>query len=341
MEPGTTAKNGHRDTLILDGQNFLFRAHYAHQRLATSEGVRTSCYHGVMTMLQELIQKFPLTDIVVVWDHFLPRSIPTNGVHTPDFKRELGKGIYKAGRQKSDESLEALRQGERLVTVLDNLGFLQLGVPGLEADDLIGIVATALAADASCRKVDILSGDRDMLQLVSDKINALTPKNGATGFTRWTPEVVEREYGLPPRKFAKYLALGGDTSDNYKAIRGIGPKKARELVVAGLDPSYKSFSELPLEEQKRWKLYEGKWETIYLCYKLAYIPRNPTYKLLPKTVQDMAAHCVKLAVTKRRRRLTSGQLRVAEKRYDEFCDEFELGFLRSRKDIFLRGIEVI
>lgn len=347
---GNRSESKKREVILLDGQNFLFRAHYAHQRLQSSEGVRTSCLFGVPSMLLDLMERYPSADIVFVWDHFLPgvgrsdiQGSVAFGQHAvPSYKKKIGDGIYKINRQKSEESRVALEQGELLVRILDKLGFLQLGVPGLEADDLLGMCSTTLSADRTCAHVYILSGDTDMLQLVTDRCSVLMPKrgkDGGSGLLKLGPEDVLRMYGVPAKIFARYLALGGDKSDDYKAIPGVGPKKAVALLQAGLNPSVARFEDLPKEHQSAFRQHSRRWEHIHKCFLLAYIPKTPQYKLLPPVVGKMAEECVKLVVTKRRRQMTAKQIGSAEKAFREWCSKYEMGYLRERTYKFVRGIE--
>ena len=334
----STAKE--RDVVIIDGQNFLFRAHYAHQRLQTSEGVRTSCLFGFPSMLLELFPRFPSADFVVVWDHFLPKP-GTTVKYVPDYKRELGKNIYKAKRERSPESTEALEQGAEIVQVLDRLGFLQLGVPGMEADDLIGICTGSLRNDKTAGHCYVLSGDTDMMQLVTERCSVAVPAKGGHSQRIMTPELVESVYGVPPRIFARYLALGGDKSDGYKAIPNVGPVKAAALVREGFNPSLKSFNELPEELQKKYAHLKPRWGHIHLCFKLAYIPRSTGHSLIPRPVASMADECTKLLITKRRRRMKPEAQKQAGRWFENWCAKYEMGSLQQRAYQFVREIEAV
>ena len=112
--------------------------------------------------------------------------------------------------------------------MLDALGIRRLSAPGYEADDLIATLAT----EASAQDMDVLivTGDRDVLQLVSDRVTALMTRRGITEMTRFTPEAVLEKYGLSPSQYPDFAALRGDPSDNLPGIPGVGEKTATKWI---------------------------------------------------------------------------------------------------------------
>src|SRR5690349_3678903 len=133
---------------------------------------------------------------------------------------------YKANRRETPEDFRS--QLSLIFEVLDALGIRRLSAPGYEADDLIATLATQAAAEDM--DVLIVTGDRDVLQLVSDRVTALMTRRGITEMTRFTPETVTEKYGLTPAQYPDFAALRGDPSDNLPGIPGVGEKTATKWV---------------------------------------------------------------------------------------------------------------
>jgi DNA polymerase I len=133
---------------------------------------------------------------------------------------------YKANRRETPEDFRS--QLSLIFEVLDALGIRRLSAPGYEADDLIATLATEAAAE----KMDVLivTGDRDVLQLVSDRVTVLMTRRGITEMTRFTPEAVREKYGLSPSQYPDFAALRGDPSDNLPGIPGVGEKTASKWI---------------------------------------------------------------------------------------------------------------
>jgi DNA polymerase I len=133
---------------------------------------------------------------------------------------------YKANRRETPADFR--NQLSLIFEVLDALGIRRLSVPGYEADDIIATLATQ--AEQAGLDVLIVTGDRDVLQLVDEHITALMTRRGITEMTRFTPEEVTARYGLTPAQYPDYAALRGDPSDNLPSIPGVGEKTAAKWV---------------------------------------------------------------------------------------------------------------
>src|SRR5256884_4732594 len=133
---------------------------------------------------------------------------------------------YKANRRETPEDFRS--QLSLIFEVLDALGIRRLSAPGYEADDLIATLATQAAAEDM--DVLIVTGDRDVLQLVSDRVTALMTRRGISDMTRVTPETVAEKYGLTPAQYPDFAALRGDPSDNLPGIPGVGEKTATKSI---------------------------------------------------------------------------------------------------------------
>src|SRR5256884_3292779 len=133
---------------------------------------------------------------------------------------------YKANRRETPQDFRS--QLSLIFEVLGALGIRRLSAPGYEADDLIATLATQAAAENM--DVLIVTGDRDVLQLVSDRVTALMTRRGISDMTRFTPETVAEKYGLTPAQYPDFAALRGDPSDNLPGIPGVGEKTATKWI---------------------------------------------------------------------------------------------------------------
>src|ERR1700685_3356765 len=143
----------------------------------------------------------------------------------PTFRQEQWVK-YKANRRETPEDFRS--QLSLIFEVLDALGIRRLSAPGYEADDLIATLATEGAAENM--DVLIVTGDRDVLQLVSDRVTVLMTRRGITEMTRFTPEAVLEKYGLSPAQYPDFAAVRGDPSDNLPGIPGVGEKTATKWI---------------------------------------------------------------------------------------------------------------
>jgi DNA polymerase I len=133
---------------------------------------------------------------------------------------------YKAGRSETPEDFRG--QVDLIRLVLDALRIRYLAVDNYEADDLIATLSTQ--AEAEGMSVVICTGDRDALQLVTDRVTVLYPRRGVSDLTRFTPEAVQEKYGLTPAQYPDFAALRGDPSDNLPSIPSVGEKTAAKWV---------------------------------------------------------------------------------------------------------------
>ena len=203
--------------LLLDSYALAFRMFYAYSQnpLKNSQGEEVSMMHGYWGAVLRILAKHKPT-------HF---AIARDVAHTKTFRHELYPD-YKANRGPMPEEMAA--QMPLLGESLDASGIPLLSEPGYEADDVMASVATA-AVEAGFDHVVILSKDKDMSQIVSDKIHLFHLTKGADGIDFGPAQVVEK-YGLPPEKIRDYLALMGDASDNVPGVPKVGPKTAIQLL---------------------------------------------------------------------------------------------------------------
>ena len=201
--------------LLLDGHSLAYRAFFAlPPDLATTDGQPTNAVYGFTSMLIKMLQDEQPTHVAVAFD----RSEPT-------FRHEQYVE-YKANRKETPGDLRS--QFSLIFEVLDALGITRLSVPGFEADDIIATLAVQAVAEGM--DVLIVTGDRDVLQLVSPQVTALMTRRGISEMTRFTPEEVTAKYGLTPAQYPDFAALRGDPSDNLPSIPGVGEKTAAKWI---------------------------------------------------------------------------------------------------------------
>jgi ribonuclease HI len=200
-----------RRLYLLDGSSYIYRAFYGVRDLATAGGLPTNAVYGFTKMLLTLLQEERPDYLAVVFDR--PRE--------ETFRRELYPD-YKA--QRDATPAELLTQLPYIRRIVEALNIPALEAPGFEADDVIATLARHFAAQGLA--VTVVSGDKDLLQIVADGIELLDTMKGV----RSGPAEVVARFGVTPELVADVLGLAGDPSDNIPGVPGIGEKTAAELV---------------------------------------------------------------------------------------------------------------
>jgi DNA polymerase I len=196
--------------ILIDGSSYLYRAFFACPPLTNAKGEPTGAIFGVINMIRSLLNQYDPTHIAVVFD-----------AKGGSFRNEI-YSEYKATREAMPENLRP--QIEPIHTILKAMGLPLLCVEGVEADDVIGTLARQ--AEKANLEVLISTGDKDMAQLVSDKITLINTMNN----TILDSKGVMEKFGVPPEKMIDYLALRGDSSDNIPGVPGVGEKTAQSLL---------------------------------------------------------------------------------------------------------------
>ncbi len=202
--------------LLIDGHSVAYRAFYALpvENFSTTTGQPTNAVFGFTSMLINVLRDERPTHVAVAFD------VSRRTFRTETFPE------YKANRAASP--VEFAGQVDLIKEVVTALGIPALSVDGFEADDIIA----TLTRESGERDwtVDIVTGDRDAFQLVSDRVTVLYPKKGVSDLARMTPAAVEEKYGLTPEQYPDYAALRGDPSDNLPGIPGVGEKTAAKWI---------------------------------------------------------------------------------------------------------------
>ncbi len=244
----------HPTFILIDGHSLAFRSYFAFAKgrdggLRTKTGIPTSVCFGFLKFLLEVIATQHPQAMAIAFDLGLPT-----------FRHEADD-TYKADRPGTPEDF--VPDLKNLQELLDALNLKVLTAPGYEADDILATLAQL--ATAGGYKVKILTGDRDLFQLIDTEkeISVLyfTPealKRNTTSITEFGPEQVKEKLGIFPDQVVDYKALCGDKSDNIPGVRGIGEKTAVQLLntYGSLDKIYAALGEIKAATQK--KLVEGK-----------------------------------------------------------------------------------
>jgi DNA polymerase-1 len=245
--------------LLIDAHAIIHRAYHALPiEMASKNGTPTNAVYGFFLIIQKVLSEFRPSHVAICFD-------------TPvkTFRKELFKE-YQSKRPPMENTLKT--QIPIIKDLLVKGGIQCLEKPGFEADDVIGTITEKHKKDFD--RVLILTGDKDLLQLTDDKVFVISPKMGVSNFMLYTPEEVEKKFGLPALLIPDYKALAGDSSDNYNTAKGIGPKTAVKLLT-----EYKTIEGL-LEhvdsvENERWRLVLQEYkETIILFKQIATIVRD-------------------------------------------------------------------
>ncbi|EIE26958.1 hypothetical protein COCSUDRAFT_27331 [Coccomyxa subellipsoidea C-169] len=218
-------KDYNRRLILVDAHALLYRSHFGFsgQRLATVSGEDTSISYGFLSTVLRLLEiKEPPTHFAVVMDH-----------HGKTFRHELYSD-YKAQRPPMPDAMKLAIP--KIQALLEILGIPVLRVAGVEADDVIGTVATRAIEDGFL--VAIASPDKDFFQLLRPGLQLLRPpkkdaRDGPgiiAGFVAYNSDAFREEFGVEPWQWPHVLGLMGDASDNVPGVKGIGPKGALTLI---------------------------------------------------------------------------------------------------------------
>ncbi len=192
--------------VLVDGSSYLYRAYHAMPDLTTSSGETTGAIYGVINMLRRQLKEHPSDYLVVVFD--APGKTFRDDIY-PD---------YKSNRPPMPDDLRA--QIAPTHDVIQAMGIPLLSVPAVEADDVIGTLSTT--ASAMSIDTDIMSGDKDLAQLVGKRVRLIDSMKGETYDTAG----IKSRFGVAPEQIVDYLTLVGDAVDNVPGVPKVGPKTA-------------------------------------------------------------------------------------------------------------------
>ena len=247
--------------LIIDGNSILNRAYYGIRPLTAPDGTPTNAVYGFLNILLKHLDEESYDYLCVAFD-----------VKEKTFRHKRYE-LYKAQRKPAPENF--LVQLPLMKEVLAAMNCMCMELPGYEADDIIGTVSKI--CDQSGVECNILTGDKDDLQLISDNttVKLVVTRMGRTTTTDYHPEQFREKYGIEPSEFIDVKALMGDASDNIPGVAGVGEKTAMSLIqnYKNIDYIYEHIDELEIKEGVRNKLKNDR-DNAYLSYELATIDRN-------------------------------------------------------------------
>lgn len=255
--------------MILDGNSILNRGFYGVRPLTAPDGTPTNAVFGFLNIFNRLYSDVAPDAVCVAFD-----------MHAPTF-RHRACDTYKATRRPTPEDL--LVQMPLIRDVLKEMGIRTYEIEGYEADDILG-TAARICNEAGHECV-VVTGDKDSLQLVTDKTTVciIRTAKGDTTTTFYTPELFRAEYGFEPEGMVDLKALMGDSSDNISGVPGIGEKGAMDLMhLAGsIDAIYSSLDSLDIRDSVRKKLRDGESDA-RKSYWLASIFREVPIGFVPE-----------------------------------------------------------
>jgi DNA polymerase-1 len=216
--------------LLIDGSGLVFRAFYALPPLTALDGTHVNAVYGFANMIQKLMERFKPEYVAVAFD-----------LKGPTFRHKEYKE-YKATRKKAPDEL--LNQFAVVKEFCDRFGLSRFEQEGFEADDLVGTMAK-LAEEAGYN-VEIITGDKDYLQLVTEITTVHLTRRGITELESYNPEALDEKYGLTAEQFLELKGLMGDPSDNIPGVPGVGEKTGIKLLKAygTIDGVYENLDQL-------------------------------------------------------------------------------------------------
>jgi DNA polymerase-1 len=254
--------------VLIDGNAIIHRAFHALPPLNNKDGQPTNAVYGFFMMVLKIVEDIQPEYLVVCFDK-----------KAPTFRKQLYSG-YQATRPKMSDDLSP--QFAVIHKALDRAKITHFEVDGYEADDLIGTICKV--AKAKGLQTIIVSGDRDLLQLVNSHVLMLAPIVGMTKMTLFDEIKVREKYGLEPWQIVDYKALVGDASDNYPGVGGIGPKTASNLLsrYQTLEGVYENLIEISPQIQEK---LANDAEQAALAKKLATIVLDAPVKFEEKEAE--------------------------------------------------------
>ena len=255
--------------LVIDGNSIINRAFFGVRPLTTKNGKNTNAIFGMINIISRQMDTLKPDFCAVAFD-----------LKHPTFRHKMF-AEYKAGRNPTPpELLEQFPDAKECMTLM---GIHVLELPGYEADDIQGTVAKLAHECEEETESYILSGDRDLLQLIDDKVTVLLATNTETK-SMHEAEFKEK-YGILPTEFVDMKALMGDSSDNIPGVRGIGEKTAATLIqnFKSLEGIYENIDDSRITKSVRAKLIDGK-ENAFLSRDLA---RINTKAPIEKSLEDL------------------------------------------------------
>ncbi|MEZ8028269.1 DNA polymerase I [Enterovibrio norvegicus] len=274
------AMNPENPLILVDGSSYLYRAYHASPNLTNAKGEPTGAVYGVVNMLRSLVKQYPKSNVAVIFD-----------AKGKTFRDDM-YSEYKANRPPMPDDLRG--QIAPLHEIIEATGFPMMVIEGVEADDVIGTLATQ--GSAAGMPILISTGDKDMAQLVDENVTLINTMTNVI----MDPQGVHDKYGFGPEHIIDYLALMGDKVDNIPGVPGVGEKTATALIagIGGLSKLYDNLDQIAglgfRGSKTMAKKLEDNRENAYLSYELATIKLDCELPARPEELINGAADNEKL-----------------------------------------------
>lgn len=241
--------------LLIDGNAIMHRAYHALPPFKAADGTPTNVVYGYLSMLNKVVTDFKPDYLISCFD--TPKET---------FRNKLFKE-YQSQRPKIED--EFIIQIPLVKQALDAAGIERMEKDGFEADDLIGTITRIFEANKF--RIVILTGDKDIFQLITDNVFVAAPQLGLANIKIFDKSEVEKKLDVSPNQIVEYKALAGDPSDNYPGASGIGPKTASKLIhqFGTVENIYKNIEKVESEKVKL--VLKKEKDSVYLSKKLAAI----------------------------------------------------------------------
>jgi len=248
------------DTLyVIDGMAYAFRSYFAIRNLRDSKGTPTNAVYGFARMLLKILREHHPSHLVIVFDH--PGKTFRDDLY-PEYKGT-----------RPDTPNDLLTQFPMIDELIEAFEIPVVRVPEVEADDVLATLARE--AEETGMDAVLISGDKDILQTVTEHVKVFDPNKGDVG-AWYGPEEVKERYGVPPERIIDAMALIGDSVDNVPGVRGIGEKTAKKLLeqFGSLDGVYENIDQLKGKQKE--KVAEDK-DKAYLSRELVQLKNNVAF----------------------------------------------------------------
>ena len=211
--------------MLLDSASMYFRAFFGVPEILAADGTPVNAVRGFLDFIARLVEQYEPSELVCCWDEDWRPQWRVDLV--PTYKAHRVVEVVDAGPDVEEVPDPLEVQVPIILDVLEALGLAVVGAPEAEADDVIGTLATGAG-----RPVDIVTGDRDLFQLVDDdaEVRVLYIARGVGNHERVTEEWVREKYAVEARQYADFATLRGDTSDGLPGVKGVGEKTAATLL---------------------------------------------------------------------------------------------------------------
>ena len=244
--------------LIIDGNAIMHRAYHALPPFKAADGTPTNVIYGYISMLNKVLIDFHPDYLISCFD-----------TPAPTFRNKLFKE-YQSQRPKIEDDF--IIQIPLVKQALDAAGVERIEKDGFEADDIIGTITKIFENNKF--RIIILTGDKDIFQLISENVYVASPQLGLANVKIYDKSEVEKKLEVMPSQIVEYKALVGDPADNYPGAKGIGPKTAAKLIheFETVDKIYENLDKI--ESEKVREILKNEKANVFVSKKLATIIKD-------------------------------------------------------------------